>query len=188
MAAEDPADAHRGAAAQGPAEPGDPAEPDVTVRLAVPEDGAAIAAMAGQRYIEEGMPAPNFTGDAFRRDGFGAAPAFRAALAEVAGQPVGYVLFGATYDVQTATPGVVVIDIFVARPVRQHSVGRRLIAAAARHGAGTGAAWLTLTVWQRNAEAAAFMRHLGGAEYQVDTYVFHDAMFQTLLEDGTDRL
>ena len=80
------------------------------------------------------------------------------------GKIVGYALFYAGYDVDTASRGVHLADLFVAESARRRGVGRALVAAVARECRRTGGAWIAWFVQRDNREARAFYRALGARQ------------------------
>jgi GNAT superfamily N-acetyltransferase len=69
------------------------------------------------------------------RDGFGAAPKFRALLAEWDGHVAGYAVFFDFYSSFQGRPGLFLDDIFVRPDFRKHGIGKALLAQVA------GIAW-----------------------------------------------
>jgi GNAT superfamily N-acetyltransferase len=69
------------------------------------------------------------------RDGFGAAPQFRALIAEWDGQVAGYAVFFDFYSSFQGRPGLFLDDIFVRPNFRKHGIGKALLAHVA------GIAW-----------------------------------------------
>jgi GNAT superfamily N-acetyltransferase len=65
------------------------------------------------------------------RDGFGAAPQFRALIAEWNGQPAGYALFFGYYSTWKG-PGLYLEDLFVRPDFRGRGIGTALLAQVAR--------------------------------------------------------
>ena len=61
------------------------------------------------------------------RDGFGAAPKFRALIAEWMGQPAGYALFFDFYSTFQGRAGLFVDDIFVRPEFRKRGIGKALL-------------------------------------------------------------
>lgn len=118
---------------------------------------AALAAHEGKRRGP-------FLASRFRREGFGAKAAFRTFVAELDGADVGYALFYPGYDVDTASRGAHLADLFVAKPARRRGVGRALMAAVARECRKAGGAWVAWFAQRDNREARAFYRALGAAQ------------------------
>jgi GNAT superfamily N-acetyltransferase len=65
------------------------------------------------------------------RDGFGAAPKFRALLAEWDGRAAGYAVFFEFYSTFQGRPGLFLEDIFVRPEFRKHGIGKALLARVA---------------------------------------------------------
>lgn len=138
-----------------------------TIRQAEPCDAEAVAALAQALSEYEGMPPTLFTPDVFLRDGFGVAPPFRVAVAELAGpageemEVVGFALFYPGYDVATATRGTHLADLFVKETWRSCGIGRALVAYVSRATLGFGGVWMSWTVLEKNADAQAFYKTMG---------------------------
>ena len=139
----------------------------VAVRRAKRSDGEAVAAMAAALAAHEGKPKGPFTAARFRREGFGRKAAFRTLVATAGGEVVGYVLFYPGYDVDTASQGVHLADLFVVKSARRKGVGRALMAAAARECRKARGAWVAWFVQRDNREAHAFY-HALGARHDAD--------------------
>lgn len=139
-----------------------PDTPPFALRAAGPEDGAAVAAMCAVLARHEGGAEPRLTAAAFRRDGFGADPAFRCILAErPGGPPVGYAMYVPDYDTDLLCHGAYVADLYVENAARRCGIGRALMAAAARAAQGWGARTLCWNVLHSNPTARRFYLALG---------------------------
>lgn len=132
----------------------------VTVRPAEPGDAEAVARLARLLSLSDGARPSQFTAEAFRRDGFGAAPAFRALVAAIDGEVVGYALYYPGYDTDRATRGVYLADLYVAAGARRRGVGRALVAGVARAAREMGGRWMFWSVLKRNKAARKFYRTL----------------------------
>ncbi len=134
-----------------------------SIRRAGAEDVAAVQAMLAEMSAELGL------GESFRcdaeallRHGFGAAPLFRALLAERAGAALGMALYFPEFSTLRGRPGVYVQDLFVRPGARATGLGRRLLGAVARDGwEAWGAAYLRLCAHEANPRALAFYARLG---------------------------
>ena len=69
------------------------------------------------------------------RDGFGATPKFRAAIAEWEGHAAGYAMFFEFYSSFQGRAGIFLDDLFVRPDFRKHGIGKALLAHVA------GIAW-----------------------------------------------
>lgn len=132
----------------------------IGVRPAEIGDAAVIVRLSRALSLEDGGRASQLTEDAFRRDGFGADPAFRALVAEVAGEVVGYALYFSGYDTDRASRGVYLADLYVAPDHRREGVGRALIKGTARACREAGGSWMFWSVLKRNKGARKFYRRL----------------------------
>jgi GNAT superfamily N-acetyltransferase len=130
----------------------------ITIRAARPEDADQVAAMARALSLSDGSRPSRFSAEAFRRDGFGAAPAFSALVAELDGELVGYAVYYPGYDTDSATAGIYLADLYVAAPARRRGVGRALIAAVAEAGRQAGGRWMFWSVLKRNRPGRRFYR------------------------------
>jgi len=110
---------------------------------------------------DEGGPPSPFTAAAFRRDGFGARPAFRCLLAEWRGAVVGYALHYPDYDTDRLVRSVYLADLYVENTARRRGIGGALMAAVAHAGRGHGAATMHWGVLRSNDRARRFYRRHG---------------------------
>jgi GNAT superfamily N-acetyltransferase len=92
---------------------------------------------------------------------FGPAPAAEVLLAELAGTPVGFALFFASYSTFLAKPGLYLEDLFVRPAARGKGVGRALMSALARLCVQRNYGRFEWSVLDWNAPALAFYAQLG---------------------------
>ncbi len=93
----------------------------------------------------------------------GEAPAVRALLAEVSGEPVGFALYFLNFSTFLGRQGVYLEDLFVLPDRRGGGVGRRLMEALAREARDRGAQRMDWAVLEWNEPAIGFYRRLGAA-------------------------
>ncbi len=140
------------------------AEP-LEIRRARVEDAEAIGAMMAEfaAYLRSLGDEGELNGSAemVRRHGFGSNPAFAGLVAEVAGEPAGYLLYHFGFDADRACRIVHVIDLYVRESARRHGVARALMELArdiCRKAGGGGLVW---SVYKPNTLAAGFYERLG---------------------------
>jgi GNAT superfamily N-acetyltransferase len=105
----------------------------LSIRPATPTDAPLLTTMIRELAEYERLSHEfNLTEDDVIRDGFGAAPKFRAVIAEWNGQPAGYAVFFEFYSTFQGRPGLFLEDIFVRPEFRKHGIGRALLAHVAR--------------------------------------------------------
>jgi len=132
----------------------------VTVRRATPDDAEAVVRLARGLSMTDGGRPSRLTAEVYRRDGFGADPAFRALVAIVDGAIVGYALYFHGYDTDRAARGVYLADLYVDLPWRRQGVGRALMQGVARACRDAGGTWMFWSVLRRNRAARRFYRTL----------------------------
>ena len=132
----------------------------IDVRPATAADAGAIAAMARALSESDGGRPSRFSAEAFRRDGFGARPAFHAMIAEVDGFASGYAVYYWGYDTDSATRGIYLADLYVDAGRRRAGVGRALVTGVARAAQDAGANWIFWSVLRRNKGARKFYKTL----------------------------
>jgi GNAT superfamily N-acetyltransferase len=96
---------------------------------------------------------------------FGPSPLCTIEIAEVAGAPVGYMIYFIAIDMDGFAPALYIADLFVRAAWRDRGVGRILMeraAAITREHGGTTLFW---TVWNKNPKALEFYRHLGAQRW-----------------------
>jgi GNAT superfamily N-acetyltransferase len=172
-----------GASCGGPADRAE--RPHIRAAVAADADAIhamllAIAATTGEAEKIASTP------DDLVRHGFGAAPAFRALIAEAAGRPVGLCLYFTTFSSWRGRLGLYVQDLYVDPSERGGGLGRRLLAAAATEGVRHGVTHLRLSVDAGNAAAEAFYRRVGfEAAGHERIQVLDGAAFAALADGGS---
>ncbi|MEM7223419.1 MAG: GNAT family N-acetyltransferase [Pseudomonadota bacterium] len=126
------------------------------IRPAEARDGAEVVAMAQELSAHESKPVRSFDETDFRRDGFGADPAFLVRIAEVAGQSAGYALFHPTYDAEGGERGLYIHDLYVRPAYRDQGIGRALLAAVCQAARDSGGSFVWWCMIDGNRKAEAF--------------------------------
>lgn len=136
----------------------------ITIREAGPADGETVLRLCVALGQHEGR-VPALTPERYRANGFGRDPAFIGFIAERAGVGVGYAICHRDYDTDRMERSVYLADIYVEKTARGEGLGRRLMAAAARRGAGWGARMMFWKVLPENQVARGFYDALGAIEH-----------------------
>jgi GNAT superfamily N-acetyltransferase len=144
----------------GDLEPAGPA--GFTIRMAGADDVQTIATLVRElaifvKHEHEAKATP----DDFRRHMFGPRPAAEAALAELAGQAVGFALWFSTFSTFRGQPGLYLEDLFVRPECRSRGIGKALLATVAARAVERGCGRLEWSVLNWNTAAAGFYRSLG---------------------------
>jgi len=145
---------------------------DARIRAARVEDAGRIAEMADALNRFEGKPPCPLQADDVVRLGFGDRPLFSVLIAECAGRAEGYALFYPGYDVESASSGAHLVDLYVETAFRGQGVGRALIEAVARASKQRGASWVAWHVMEKNAPGIAFYEAVGAKREPLLAYHF----------------
>jgi GNAT superfamily N-acetyltransferase len=164
---------------------GGPPSAAYRLRPAQAADCTAIAGFLAALCRDTGRVPIDDAEARLRRDGFGADPAFSAAIAEAPdGAPIGYALYWPLYDTDLAAPGGLLSDIYVAPAWRRHGVARGLMTAVAGDVARFGGAFLGWFVDADNEGARAFYRRLATEAPEVAVFSCDEDAFERLAETG----
>lgn len=139
------------------------AESPITIRATTPADGEAVVGLCVALGRHEGR-VPALTPERYRANGFGRDPAFAGFIAERAGAAIGYAICHRDYDTDRMERSVYLADLYVEKTARGEGLGRRLMAAVARHGASYGARMMFWKVLPENRIARSFYDALGARE------------------------
>ncbi len=157
-----------------------PVNDAIAVRPATEDDSATIVRLAHGLSLTDGGRASRLTEETFRRDGFGAEPAFRVLIAEVDGMVAGYALYFSGYDTDRASRGIYLADLYVDAAYRRYGIGRALMKAVARACRDLGGEWMFWSVLKRNRVARKFYKTLAPE--------LKDVVLCAALGDSFDRL
>ena len=95
------------------------------------------------------------------RDGWGAVPRFRCAIAEMNREAVGFALFFTSYSTWRGRHGIRLEDLYVTPAARGRGVGKALLRHLAGVAVSEGCKRLEWDVLEWNAAAIGFMRRWG---------------------------
>lgn len=136
-------------------------KPELTLRAANRMDAPALAAMARALAEEEGRvgQADATAIETVLADG-------RAAflIAEAEGGACGMLMHYPGYDLESASYGAHLADLYVMPALRRRGIASQLVARLARDVLNGGGAWLSLTVLAENRAAQSFYASLGLSE------------------------
>lgn len=157
-------------------------ESPCTVRLARPDDVAALLVLKWQMALEEGAAdTVRAREDDWQRDMFGPRPRFVALLAEANGVPIGMATLVERYYPGWVGPLRAIDDLFVLPEHRRRGVGKALLAAAAAETIAGGAPFVELTVHENNARALRLYEQVGFERVPAITLVLTGDALTTLI-------
>jgi GNAT superfamily N-acetyltransferase len=134
----------------------------LTIRDATIDDAALLRRMIWELANFEKEPDEVMTTeDDIARDGFGAAPQFRALIAEWQGRPAGYALYFDYYSTWRGA-GFYLEDLFVRPDFRGRGIGGALLARVARAAEQGNRLFLKWEVLKWNQPAIDMYEALGG--------------------------
>ena len=116
--------------------------------------------------------AHSLTAEEYLREGFGDDPAFAGLVAELGGEPIGYLLYTPSFDLDRGGRFLSIVELFVRGAARRGGAGRALLEAAADIGRERGYGQVSWSVYAPNAPARAFYEQLG-ASYTRDMHVMY---------------
>ena len=128
------------------------------VRLSVPDDAHKIATLARTSSISDSNRQSKLSAEAILRDGFGKASAFQAIIAETKQEITGYSIFYWGYDTHSASRGVYIADLFVAKHQRRSGIGTALVSFTANYCRDGGGKWMFWSVLKNNNGARTFYK------------------------------
>ncbi len=135
---------------------------NATIRPARPTDAPTIANLIRELAVYEKLEdQAKATADHLTRHLFGDRPAAEVILAELAGEPVGYALFFATFSTFRGQPGLFLEDLFVLPDHRGRGIGKALLVEVARIAVDRECGRLEWSVLDWNAPSIAFYRSQG---------------------------
>ena len=133
-------------------------KPELAIRPANRMDAPLLAAMALALAEEEGRQGratPDAILLAMREE------RIYFLIAEWERQPCGMLMYYAGYDLESASHGAHLADLYVMPQARRQGVASRLVAALAAHVRGEGGAWVSLTVLEANEAGRKLYETLG---------------------------
>ncbi|MGH9738942.1 MAG: GNAT family N-acetyltransferase [Candidatus Acidiferrales bacterium] len=135
-----------------------------SIRPATINDAALLAGMIHEfAEFEHFENETSVIEDDIARDGFGAAPKFRAVIGEWNSEPAGYAIFFEFYSSFQGRAGMFLDDLYVRPQFRQQGIGKALLSHVAALAYKDGYFCLRWEVLNWNATAIDFYRSLGAS-------------------------
>ena len=136
--------------------------PVLKIRPAAPSDASVILQFIRELAAYEREPEAVLANEAdLLRDGWGEPPRFSALIAEYGGEIAGFALYFTTYSTWRGHHGIRLEDIYVTPALRNHGIGRALLARIAGICVEQGCPRLEWDVLEWNESAIAVYRRLG---------------------------
>lgn len=155
-----------------------------SVRRAATRDAEAVARMAAEASLEDGLPAPSLDADLVRAHGFGMSPLFESWIAEDrSGRPLGAAIASKGYDVQAACATLVVSLLYVAPEARRSGLARQVISEISKRAMELGARELIITTGVENAVARRFFAAIGANEREQASFTLERDAIEWLAEE-----
>jgi GNAT superfamily N-acetyltransferase len=133
------------------------------VRLAIPADASAIAALSRELAAHVGDPDPGADLSLLLECGFGPERWFECLVAEEAARILGFTLFCRRFEAHTRERRLWVGDFCVARAARRRGIGQGLVAAVRARAAALGCTGIDFELARGNDLARAFYAGLDAA-------------------------
>ncbi len=134
----------------------------LNIRTAVPADVPTILRFIRELALYEREPdAVVATEDDLLRDGFGPTPRFKAIIADLDSEPVGFALYFTSYSTWRGHHGIRLEDLYVTPSMRGKGIGKALLAQLARIAVDEGCPRLEWDVLEWNAPAIAVYERVG---------------------------
>jgi GNAT superfamily N-acetyltransferase len=137
----------------------------IDVRHADASDAEAVAALSAEFGLYLGTLGDDtdyqFSAETYRRDGFGAEPAFRGLVAVHNARVIGYLLYTFGYDTDHGRRILNIEDLYVSKHTRRRGVGKALIEMAGDVCRTMGIKEICWSVYKTNLSAYAFYAQQG---------------------------
>lgn len=140
--------------------------PAITIRAATHTDAETLADMAQRLALEEGRES-RATAGSIMQDLLGESTFAHVFLAEIGGEAAGFIWCYPGYDLESASTGCHLGDVFVQPAFRSRGVGAALMAHLARHVQSQGGQWLSWTVLRSNHAAQGFYARMSAVQADV---------------------
>lgn len=143
------------------------------IRPARSDDFPAIGRLAAHFAAHFEEPAPTLDPQAVDRFFSGASPLMHTALAEIAGEVVGFMSWVLLYDIHNGRARIFLNDLCVLKNHRGHQVGTALMNHLTAWAQAHRPCKIVWEVWDQNHSAIAFYKSLGARPVEQVT-MFHD--------------
>jgi GNAT superfamily N-acetyltransferase len=141
------------------------------IRRATAQDADTVCRFVAEAAVEEGT-SNNFSRDMYKRDAVGSNARVDAWIAEdERGKACAQAITSRGYDLQRATPTMVLLHLFVAPEHRRDGLARLIITHVAVRAREMGVKELTIITGVENAVARRFFEAIGAREDRLARYV-----------------
>jgi ribosomal protein S18 acetylase RimI-like enzyme len=142
---------------------------DVIIRTVFKKDVDQVLIMIKELASLEGGDCL-FTKKHFLASAFGKDKCFGMLVAMYKKRYAGYITFHPGYDIQSASKGTYLIDLYIRKQFRKNKIATLLMSAASGIARQQEGKWISWHVKPANAEAIAFYRSLGSKKINASQY------------------
>ncbi|MGE3867399.1 MAG: N-acetyltransferase family protein [Hyphomonadaceae bacterium] len=156
----------------------------VQVRRATARDCEEVARQASAANREDGFGSTTLTAEHIRAHAFGPGALTEILIAEDDRQPVGHAIVYRGYDVRSASPNMVLANLYVTPQARRGGVARAIITAVAQRAREQGCRRLHITTGLDNEVAHAFYAAIGAKQEQTSVFILARDALEWLATEG----
>jgi ribosomal protein S18 acetylase RimI-like enzyme len=149
---------------------------NIQIRTATESDAERVVSLYEEftQYLRElgDNTCAQLTSDTYKRDGFGAEPAFFGLVAESNREVIGYLLYHFGYDTELAARVMYMIDLCVSSDFRSQGAGTLLMNRAQSICRDNRATEILWSVYKFNPKALEFYKRLGAKQIDDLDYMY----------------